>query len=164
MTEKDILMAACGVDEESEGKAQVMVETKFVDVEKGEEIRVDAMHLQAPIINCFRNLHRMNVDIQFDNASDPEFVQCIQMLKDFCVPENSMDNSDSLIPVVQVTIMPLSLEGEYFIGGFHASWTVIPSQKDKLPDTIRFIFNNNDFHTYHINEDMLESEELEVEE
>ena len=75
-----------------------------------------------------------------------------------------MDTSDSLIPVIQVTILPLSLEGEYFISGVHASWTMIPSQENKLPDTIRFIFNNNDFHTYHIREDMLETEEVEAEE
>lgn len=164
MTKKEILMAVCGVDDDSEAKAQIMIETKFIDVEKGEELRVDSIQLYGPILHCFRNLHRMNVDIQFENASDSDFLQCTQMLKEFCIPENSMDNSDSLIPIVQVTILPLSFEGEYFISGVHASWTIIPSQENKLPDTIRFIFNNNDFHTYHIREDMLETEEVEAEE
>ena len=164
MTEKDILKEACGVDEAGEAKAQVMLETKFIDVEQGEEIRVDSMQMQGPVINCFRSLHRINVDMKFEDAYDTDLVQCLHMLNGFCVPENSMDSSNSLIPVVQVTIMPLSLEGEYFIGGFHASWTVIPSQPDKLPDTIRLIFNNNDFHAYHIHEDMLEPEEVEAEE
>ena len=164
MTEKDILKAACGVDVVGESKAQIMVETKFIDVEQGEEIQVDSIQMQGPVINCFRNLHRMNVDIRFENAYDTDFVQCLYMLNGFCVPENSMDSSSDLVPVVQVTIMPFSLEGEYFIGGFHASWTLIPSRPDKQPDTIRFIFNNNDFHAYHINEDMLEPEEIEAEE
>ncbi len=152
MKEKDILIAMCGVDENYEPKAQVMMETKFIDIVKGEEIRVDTIHLHGPIVNCFRSNRFMNVDLQFDSSSDPHFVQCIQMLKDFCKPENSVDSNDNQMPIIQLTIMPITFGGEYYASGIDGSWTIVPSQPNRLPDTIRFIFIYGDFFTYRIKE------------
>lgn len=148
MRERDVLIAACGVNADGSPKAQVMIETKFIDVEKGEEERVDSIHLHGPIVNCFRNIEHMNVDVQFNGSTDPAFIQCIQMLKSFCVPENSFDSESDKIPIVALTIVPDSLNGEFLVIGTNASWVVMPSQANRLPDMIRFIFNNNDFRSF----------------
>ncbi len=157
-TEKDVLMASCGISEEypEEPKAQILVETKKLNLTNGEEEIIDKIDLYGPIVNCFRNLQHMMLDIQFDSASDPDFIKTVKALKDFCVPENSLEEGSDKLPVVVVTIMPVSLEGEYFAAGVNGSWVVMPSQANRLPDTIRFIFNNMDFHTYRINESELE--------
>ena len=160
MTEKEVLLAMCGVDENEDTKAQIMIETKYVDVVKGEEKRVGVIDLHGPVVNCFRSHRFMNVDVQFDSASDPELINCIRLLKDFNNPENSMDSNNNLVPIVQLTLMPISLGGEYFASGVHGSWTIIPSQMNRLPDTIRFIFVNGDFFTYRVNES---ADDLEME-
>lgn len=148
MRERDVLIAACGVSEDEEPKAQVLIKTLFVNLKNGAEIEVDSIHLHGPVINCFRNMERMSVDIQFDCASDPDLIQCIQVLQKFCIPENSLDNQSENVPIISVTILPVSLGGEYYVTGIHGSWVVMPSQANRLPDSIRFIFNNDDFHTY----------------
>ncbi|MBQ8039501.1 MAG: hypothetical protein IJ274_06495 [Lachnospiraceae bacterium] len=157
-TEKDVLVASCGINEEhpEEPKAQILVETKKLDLSSGEEEVIERIDLYGPIVNCFRNLQHMMLDIQFDSASDPDFIQVVRVLKEFCVPENSLDEESDKLPIVVVTIMPVSLEGEYFAAGVNGSWVVMPSQANRLPDTIRFIFNNIDFHTYRMNESELE--------
>ena len=156
-TERDVLMAACGVNQQmpEQPKAQILLETKLLDFQNDSEVRVDSMELYGPIINCFRNVQHMCVDVQFDEY-DLDFIQSVQMLKSFCSPEYSLDNQNGIVPVVVLTILPISLEGEYFASGVNGSWVIMPSQANRLPDTIRFIFNNQDFHTYRLNEDKLE--------
>ena len=156
-TEKDILMAACGLNQQmpEQPKAQILLETKLLDFQNDSEVCIDSMELYGPIINYFRNVQHMCVDVQFD-AYDSDFIQSVQMLKSFCSPEYSLDNQNGIVPVVVLTILPVSLEGEYFASGINGSWVIMPSQANRLPDTIRFIFNNQDFHTYHLNENELE--------
>lgn len=160
MTEREILIEASGISESREPKAQVQIETKFVDVENGEETVVDSIGFHGPILNFFRSVRHMNVDVQFDSSSDPGLLQLVQMLKNFCIPENSMVSGDSRIPVVVLTVLPTSLNGEYFATGVNASWVVVPSQANRLPDTVRFIFDNRDFHTYRLNESNIDVDQL----
>lgn len=163
MTEREILIAASGISETREPKAQVQIDTKFVDVENGEEIVLDTIGFHGPILNFFRSVRHMNMDVQFDSASDPGLLQLVQILKNFCVPENSLSTGDSRIPIITVTALPTSLGGEYFATGVNASWVVMPSQANRLPDTVRFIFDNRDFHTYRLNESEVDFDQLERE-
>lgn len=160
MTERDILIAASGISEDREPKAQIQIETKFVDVEKGEEVVVDSIGFHGPILNFFRSVRHMNVDVQFDSASDPGLYQLVKVLKEFWIPENSVVSGDGRIPVVVLTVLPTALAGEYFATGVNASWVVIPSQVNRLPDTVRFIFDNRDFHTYRLNESNIDVDQL----
>lgn len=162
MTEREILIAASGISETNSPKAQIQIETKFVDIENGEEIVVDTIGFHGPILNFFRSVRHMSVDVQFDSASDPGLLQLIQMLKNFCISENSLSTGENKIPVVTLTVLPVSLAGEYFATGVNGSWVVMPSQANRLPDTVRFIFDNRDFHTYRLNESNFDLDQLDI--
>ena len=96
-TEKDILMAACGLNQQmpEQPKAQILLETKLLDFQNDSEVCIDSMELYGPIINCFRNVQHMCVDVQFD-AYDSDFIQSVQMLKSFCSPEELERNTEIL--------------------------------------------------------------------
>ena len=160
MRERDLLIAACGVTEDGRPKAQIQIITRFVDINNSEELNIDMIQLYGPVVNIFRTMEHASVDIQFDSSSDPDFVQSIKMLQDFCKPENSLDNQSDTIPVVLVNIIPLSYEGEYYSTGMHGSWVVMPSQPNRLADTIRFIFKNEDFCSYRHNMSNFNIDEL----
>lgn len=151
--EKDILSEICGVDDNGVAKAMVEVTTRIVDLESGEEKLVSRETLKSTVVNCFRSVRHMTLDLLFESGTDPDFVDTVKMLRKFTVPENSLDGSK--YPVITVTAMPTSLFGEYYATGINGSWVITPSQFNKPADTIRFIFDNSDFHCYRVtdNED-----------
>lgn len=152
ITEREILIAGCGVNSEGSGKSILKIETKFIDIIKGEEIVQREIVMDGPVLNIHRNLKSAIVDVKFPGITDYDLVQTVKMLNEFTIPENSMDSSDDNIPVIQLTFMPKELEGIYFGTGIHASWVLMASDVNKPADTIRFIFDCNEFHTYRISD------------
>ena len=164
MTEKEIFISACGIDEDGEGKSIVMIETLFAspDPSKEEKI-VDSITFDGTPVNIFRSLRSSLLDIQFRDNTDYDYVQALSILKDFTKAENSLDSSSESVPTVQVTLMPKDLEGLYYIVGIHGTWCAMSDEAGKLPNIIRFIFDNDLFHTYRISEAALDSDEMEKE-
>ncbi len=161
MTEREILLACSGVTEDEQPRARMLLETKYVDLKDGTEVTVSEKALFGPVLNFFRNARHMNVDVCFPSATDPELLDVVEMLKAFSTPEHSMDIADSTVPLVQLTVMPEAYHGEYFAAGWNSSWVLMPSQMNRLPDTVRFIYDNDDFHTYRSTLAELTVEELE---
>lgn len=159
LTEKDVFIAASGVTEDGDGKSLSQIATKFLDMGTGEEELVREMSFDGVIINIFKSLRMTMIDFKFESALDYNFVQASEMLKEFTSVENSADPESNRMPIVQVTIMPEELEGQYYITGVHGSWCLMPSEQGKAADIIRFIFDNDTVHTFRINEDMLGADE-----
>ena len=151
MTDKDVFKAACGITEDKDNKSLVKIETKFYSANDNSEADVEQRTIDGPVVNIFRSLRYTIVDLQFSDNSDYDYINVSQMLKNFSTPENSMDTVTDKIPAIVLTVMPKSLEGQYYICGMHGTWCLQPSAPNKLADTIRFIFENDLLHTYQVN-------------
>ncbi len=151
MTEREVFVAACGVDEEGVNRSLVKIETKFLTMD-GEEDAVGEITLDGPVVNIFRSMRFTMLDLTYDSGTDFDFVHAVQLLKDFSVPENSLDDEDTRVPCIQLTVMPKELDGVYYITGVHGTWCLMPSVPGRADDTIRFLFENDLVHTYRINE------------
>lgn len=161
LTEKQIFIEASGVDEEGTPKSLVQLATKFFDVNEGDEEKVREMTFDGAVVNIFRSLRMTMIDLKFESAVDYGFIQASEMLKEFTTAENSTDEETGRMPIVQLTIMPKELEGQYYICGIHGSWCLMPSEPGKAADIIRFIFDNDTVHSFEINETELDVDDIE---
>ena len=89
----------------------------------------------------------------FKGSTEYDFVNAASLLSKFTTPENSLDSEAKKIPVIQLTIMPKSLRGEYYICGIYpAFWGLVASEAGGEVNTIKFAFANDSFQTYRIND------------
>lgn len=162
ITEKDVLLACCGTDESGKAKASIRIQTSKLDVNNNKEEIIDELTIIGPVANIFRSYRYTMVDLQFYSGTDYDFVQAVNILQRFCTPENSMDARDNIIPAIVLTLSPKEYELEYFCAGMHGTWCLMPSGVGKETDTIRFIFDNEMFHTYELNDKNLDTEQLQT--
>lgn len=157
VSEMEIFKAACGLNDDGEGRSIVRAEAKILHLKDGgSEEPVSDMTMDGLCVNIHRSYRYTMIDLQFDDNYDPDFVRLSTMLKDFTGPEQSMDVGNDRVPALVLTVMPKAYDGEYFICGMHGTWCLMPSAPNRLADTVRFIFDNELVHTYQINEDTLE--------
>lgn len=146
--EIEVLKAACGADENGIGKAIVRVETKYMDFINNKQKIVEEMNLFTPVLNISRDMRHTTVDVIFEHASDYDLVQLFEMLKRFSNVDNAHTDESVEVPTVQVTIIPNEMAGKYYAAGFHGSWMLTASQVNRLPNSIRFFFDNDTFGVY----------------
>ena len=158
--EQEIFKVACGMDEEQESNSIIRVEAKILHLaDGGSEETVSELTLDGPCVNIHRSFRYTMIDLQFEDARDPDFIRLSDMLKDFTTTEQSMDVENDRIPALVLTIMPTALDGEYYICGMHGTWCLMPSEAGLFADIVRFIFDNELVHAYQINTDELSDDE-----
>lgn len=161
MTDKDVFLAICGIDEDGDGRAVSMIETLYAATDPSREDRtVDSITFDGHPVNIFRSLRSTMVDIQFRDNTDYDYIQALDILKGFSNPENSVGDVTDGIPTIQLTVMPKELEGLYYMVGIHGVWYTMADEPGRLPNIIRFIFDNDLLHTYRIPEEALEAEDM----
>lgn len=163
MTEKEIFIAACGVDMDDNPKATVQIKASVLNVQDNEETELKEFTTDTPIVSIFRSYRYTMVDLQFPSSTDYDYQQATSLLREFSNPENSIEDEADKIPSIVLTVAPKSLELEYFVVGIHGAWCLMPSELPTEIDTIRFIFDNELLHTYKFNDSELDQETLEEE-
>ena len=149
MTEKDIFIASCGVDEDGDGKSVAIIETLFVDSDPSKEEKiVDSITFDGVPVNIFRSLRSTIIDLQFRDNTDYDYIQSLTILKNFTTAENSIEEGNTFVPTIQLTLMPKEYEGLYYVVGVHGTWCAMADEPGILPNIIRFIFDNDLVHTY----------------
>ena len=151
MTEKDVFLAICGINEDGDGKAITMIETLYASADTSKEDRtMESITFDGVPVNIFRSLRTTMVDLQFRDNTDYDYIQTMNLLKSFSKPENSLYDTKNGIPTLQLTIMPKELEGTYYLVGIHGMWCTMADEAGRLPDIIRFIFDNDLINTYSV--------------
>ena len=159
-TEYEILKAACGTDENGLGRAVIRVETKCMDFSNNQQKVFEELDIPNAVLNISRNMRRTIVDVIFDDAADYDLVQLFSMLNRFTDIEHSVADESVETPVIQLTIVPNEFVGRYFCTGFHASWVLTATQLNRLPNSIRFFFDNDTFNVYRMMNEDQESSSL----
>lgn len=163
MTEKEIFIAACGVDEDNNSKATIQIKASVLNVQNNTEEELQELTTDTPVVSIFRSYRYTMIDLQYPGSTDAEYIQSVNLLKEFSRPENSLEDDAAEIPSIILTVVPNELELEYFIVGIHGTWCLMPSEIASEIDTIRFIFDNELLHTYKFNDSELDQEQLEAE-
>lgn len=162
MTERDVMISCCGEDDFGNNKATVAVKLSRINLETFEEDVEDEMLLDNPIINIFRNPRFTMLDLTFTNKEDFEFINLAARLRDFSRFEIMAANEEAMIgPTIIVTLIPKETKGEYFCVGVHGMWVIMMSKIGGPIDTIRFIFDNELFTTYHNDFSGLDLDQIE---
>lgn len=159
LSEKEVLIAACGKDRDGYSKSAVKIDNAIINVNTGDESIVKELLIDDAIVNIFRNAQMTMLDLTYDNPENYEFENLIRFLQDATQTENTMDSQQQHVPSIVITVCPKELEFEYYITGIHALWCIQPSQAGGVNDTVRLIFTNSLFHVYHMDlEKMLDVE------
>ena len=161
VSEFEILKAACGADSNGIGKAIIQIETKCMDFANNQQKIFEEYTILDAVLNVSRNMRRTIVDVIFEDAANYDLVQLFEMLNRFTDITHSVTDESAETPVIQMTIIPKEFAGKYFCSGFHASWVLTATQLNRLPNSIRFFFDNDTFNTYRMTDTVDDTEEQE---
>ena len=153
-SEKEIFISSCG-----KNKSVATIETKFIATKDDTVEEVDEKVLDGLTVNIFKSLRYTLVDLTFEDSNDYDFVQTATVLRNFSKAENGINMENGKIPCIQLTIAPKEFEGDYYITGVHGTWCLMASKPDEKDDTVRFIFENDLIHSYHLNQDTIAEKE-----
>lgn len=155
MTDKEVMMACCGMDDDGMPRATVALKMARIHVgEMKEEIK-DELILDTPVVNMHRGPKFTIIDLVFTDPQEFQFINSVGRLQKFVKVINSADaenTDDAVIPTMVVTVAPRDLMNEYFVSGMHGIWAVMPSHIGMPNDTLRFIFTNDSFHVFSMDE------------
>ncbi len=152
LTEHDVLEACCGEDSSGIPKGIISVKMSLFDSETMEESVADEIVLDTSVIAISRSAVFTMVDVTFDRPDDYDLVNLIGRLNGF---NGKYLNGRDLtkIGAVIVTIVPKEYVGEYFAVGMYGAWCLQPSKAGEVADSIRFIFENEYFTVFEVEEE-----------
>ncbi len=155
MTDKEVMMNCCGVDDNGLPRAMAALKMAKIHVKEAREEIKDELILDTPVISMHRGPKFTMIDLIFQDPGDFSFVNCVGRLQKFFRIGHSSEHEDTdeaVIPTLAVTIAPRELMDEYFVSGMHGIFTVMPSHIGMPNDTLRFIFTNDSFHVFSMDE------------
>ena len=152
LPEKEVLLACCGEDEYGDAKAIINIKMSDVNLVENTEQVLDEIIMDNPIVNVFRSLLNTTVDFTFANPQDYEFINLVGRLNSFMKAEME-PAEDNTLRALFVTITPKEDLVDYFSTGMYGTWFLQPSKVGGAVDTIRFIFSNEFFKTFRIEEE-----------
>ena len=164
LTIKDIILAASGKDEKGFNKSACGLFYEKVDLE-GNATIISEIDVDRPIINIFKGNKRVQVDIVYAMKNDID----LRMMNDLLVrafsAENSIDDTATSVPLVTLSIIPRELEGQFFIlCSDPIVWCLTAQDPRGEIDTLRFVFDEEDFNIMAASEEALEMLDIELEE
>ena len=145
-TEKEVILEACGVNDEGDTKAVVSVKLSEINAGTMEEKVLDEVILDNPTIQIYRSVKYTMVDLIFDNPMDFEFIKTFGRLSGFC---NEVGEDMNSVRTIIVTISPKRMLGEYFLCGMHAAWLLMKSKPQTDANMIRFVFDGEHFNVFY---------------
>ena len=152
LTEHDVLEACCGEDSGGIPNGIISVKMSIFNSETMEESVVDEIVLDTPVIAISRSAVFTMADVTFDRPDDYDLVNLIGRLNGF---NGKYLNGRDLtkIGAVIVTIVPKEYVGEYFAVGMYGAWCLQPSKAGEAADCVRFIFENEYFTVFEVEEE-----------
>ena len=145
LKEKDVLLAACGVDENGHPKNTTLLSLSILDMSKetdAMEDKFDDIALHSACISIDKGACFTSVTLTFPSAKEEECVMVKKMLMGFDkflrnnpLPEHKISN-------VSLTIRPDVYDNVWISMG-NGAWAITSSAEEGELDSIRFIFMND---------------------
>lgn len=145
LKEKDVLLAACGVDENGCPKNMTLLGLSIIDTTKQlEEMedKFDDLTLHSACMSIDKGACFTSVTLTFPSAKEEECIMVKKMLVGFDkflknnpLPEHKISN-------VSLTIKPDGYDNVWISMG-NGAWAITSSTEEGELDSIRFIFMND---------------------
>lgn len=162
ITIKDIVMAASGKDEKGFNKSAVGLFFEKIDVE-GNSTIINEVDVDKPIINIFKNVNRVQVDVIYSTKNDIDLKMMNDLLVRATSAENSVDDNATHIPLITLSIIPHKYEGKFYILCTDPIvWCLTAQEPRGEIDTLRFVFDEEDFNILAADDEALEMIYAEV--
>lgn len=142
ISEYDLIQAISGTDEHGYGKCVISIQPQRCDAD-GNVVNTDSEYVtEKPVVKVFRQAGGyMLVDFMFDSVYDADLRNIYAILEDFFAATNSSADDDEDFPLMALSIVPQSLNGEYFAIGFNPIfYALTPDDSTGEPRIIRLVF------------------------
>ncbi len=146
VSEYELIQAISGADERGYSKCVISIQPQRCDAD-GNVVNTDDEYVtEKPIVRVFRQAGGyVLVDFAFNSIHDADLRNMYAILEDFFAATNSSDDDDEDFPLLAITIVPHSLEGEYFAIGFNPIfYALTPDDPTGEPNIIRLVFVTQD--------------------
>ncbi len=170
LTIKDIILEASGRDENKFNKSSVGLFYEMVN-ENGDIRTVEEITVDKPVINIFKSMKRVQVDIIFSTKNDIDLKMMNDLLLKATDARNSVTKESKEFPLISVSIVPHLYQGQYFIlCSDPLVWCLTGQNPRGEFDTLRLVFDEDDFNVLASDEEALDKllddieEELDAEE
>lgn len=164
ITVKDIIVAASGRDEKGFNKAACGLFFEKIDIE-GNATIINEVDVDKPIINIFKSLKRVQVDVIYPMKNDIDLKMMSDLLVRATSAENSIDDNATQFPLVSLSIIPHELDGKFYIlCSDPIVWCLTAQDPRGEIDTLRFVFDEEDFNVLATSDEALAMIDAEIEE
>lgn len=148
-TERDILLASCGINPDGASNAITAIRLEDVNCLTKMTRPVDEIILDSPIINIYRTIGTTTVDLTFTDVNDYEFLNTVARLNDF-IRMDFAPREEEIIRSISVSITPKEVYTDFVSTGIFGVFNLQPANIKGPIDTIRFFFDNEAFQTFRI--------------
>ena len=146
VSEYELIQAISGADEHGYGKCVISIQPQRCDAD-GNVVNTDDEYVtEKPVVQVFRQPGGyVLVDFVFDSVQDADLRNMYFILEDFFAASNSSDDDDEDFPLMSLSLVPQSLNGEYFAIGFNPIfYALTPDDFTGEPKIIRLVFVSQD--------------------
>ena len=161
---KDIIMAASGKDEQGYNKSAVGLFFERIDID-GNSTVIDEVDVDKPIINIFKSFNKVQVDIIYSYKNDIDLKMMNDLLIKATNAENSVEDNASDFPLISLSIIPHEFDGKFYILCTDPIvWCLTAQDPRGDIDTLRMVFDENDFNVLATDDEALAMVNTQIEE
>ncbi len=142
MTEYDIIQAISGTDDNGFSKCTISLQPQRCDSD-GHIVNTDEAYVtDKPVVNMFKQAGGyILLDLVFESVDDVDLVNIYGYLQDFFNADNSTSDDELDFPLFLLTLVPDSLNGEYFALGVNPIfYALAPDDVKGEPKILRMVF------------------------
>ncbi|MCI9547053.1 MAG: hypothetical protein HFH60_10270 [Lachnospiraceae bacterium] len=155
ITIKDIITAASGKDEQGFNKSAIGLFYEKIDTE-GNSTIINEVDVDKPFINIFKSLNRIQVDIIYSMKNDIDLKMMNDLLIRATDSGNSLEDNATEFPLITLSIIPHEFDGKFYILCTDPIvWCLTAQDPRGEIDTIRLVFDEEDFNILASDDDAL---------
>lgn len=141
-SEYQMIQELSGADENGNSKCIISIQPQRCDAE-GNTTNTDEEYVtEKPIVKMFKQAGGyVLVDLVFSSMQDVDLRRTYSYLADFFTATNSTTDDELDFPLLVISFVPNSLQGEYFALGINPIfYALTPDDVTGEPNTIRMVF------------------------
>lgn len=155
ITIKDIITAASGKDEQGFNKSAIGLFFEKIDTE-GNSTIINEVDVDKPFVNIFKSFNRIQVDIIYSMKNDIDLKMMNDLLIRATDAGNSVEDNATEFPLITLSIIPHEFDGKFYILCTDPIvWCLTAQDPRGEIDTIRLVFDEEDFNILASDDDAL---------
>ncbi len=155
-TVKEIIDSACGKDDKGSARSVVGLFYENLDADGEVTETVNSVNCDSPAVTIIKRYEYFFIDLVFPTHLDTNLSLMNNLLKDAFAASDSFDQDKETFPLITLTIVPHEFGGRYYmICTDPAFWALTTQSPNGEFNTIRFVFDEEDFSLMEADEEVI---------